>query len=78
MLNNSQEKDDIQKHLCIDKIFWKMQGGTFFFSHTVDKKRCVTQCVCVIGCSRDTRDYVGSSNFVGVAVEQGSSVYTIV
>ncbi len=63
ILNNSEEKDDIYRHLCIDKIFRKMLGGTLFFSHTAGKKGCVTQCVC--GC-------------VGVAVEQGSSVFTIV
>ncbi len=48
MLNNSEEKDDIQNQLCIDNIFWKMQGGTLFLSHSVDKKGCVTQCVGVL------------------------------
>ncbi len=32
----------------------------------------------VVQCRRGAGGFVGSGNFVGVAVEQGSSVYTIV
>ncbi len=39
---------------------------------------CYSLCVCVRWCSRGTGGYFGSGNFVGVVVEQGSSVYTIV